>query len=281
MPSRVVRGDINSSQSLSGVSLEANLTFRALITAVDDYGRFDARPEILKGILFPLQASVTPAKILRWVRELDADGCVQLYWGEDGRPYLHLTGWERHRGTGKRGGKSRYPEPPACSVDPRGKSGDPSENRESGSEKRETLDESARGKPGADAPAKAPRVVRQKTPAPDDLDTEQKQALLDWVRTPATRGGLDRADLVGRLRPLVSACLDHHRAKGNLHADWVATCRTWIRNEAEGRFTGARGQPERVLMRVPETFAPTREPGVDYEAEREEIKRMIAEKGVQ
>jgi hypothetical protein len=278
MPSRVVRGDINASESLSRVSLEANLTFRALITAVDDYGRFDARPEILKGILFPLQASVTPAKILRWVRELDAEGCVQLYWGEDGRPYLYLTGWERHRGTGKRGGKSRYPEPSPRSVDPRGIPGDPSENRESGIENREALDESARGKPGAVAPAKATRVVRQKTPAPDDLDTEQKRALHDWVVSPT---GLNRSDLKPRLRSLVSACLDHHRAKGNLHADWVATCRTWIRNEAEGRFSPARGQPERVVMRVPETFTPTREAGVDYEAEREEIKRMIAEKQVQ
>jgi hypothetical protein len=136
-------------------------------------------------------------------------------------------------------------------------------------------------KPAARAAAKAPRVVRQKTPAPDDLDSDQKRALRDWVVAPASRSGLERPDLVGRLRSLVSACLDHHRAKGNLHVDWVATCRTWIRNEAEGRFTGARGQPERVLMRVPETFAPTREPGVDYDAEREEIKRMIAEKGVQ
>jgi len=47
MPSRVVRGDINASDSLSRVSLEADLTFRALLVAVDDYGRLDARPAFL------------------------------------------------------------------------------------------------------------------------------------------------------------------------------------------------------------------------------------------
>jgi hypothetical protein len=55
VPSRVIRGEINSSDSLSRVSLGADLTFRALIVAVDDYGRIDARPAMLKAALFPVR----------------------------------------------------------------------------------------------------------------------------------------------------------------------------------------------------------------------------------
>lgn len=132
----------------------------------------------------------------------------------------------------------------------------------------------------------APPKVKSKgkTPAPDDLTNPEKRALLDWVRAPASRRGLDRPDLAqpAKLRALVSACLDHHRAKGNVHADWVATCRTWIRNEADGRFAPARPQASTSVGSVPRDPPPCpREPGVDYEVERQKIADLIAEtKGV-
>ena len=139
MPARVVRGEINSSESLSRVSMEAELTFRALICAVDDYGRFDARPKALKAALFPLRDECTAARIFAWVMELHTEGCVQVY-DVDGRAYLQLTGWEKHRGTSKRGQSSKYPEmlAPGESPEIRGNPGDPSESRESGIGSRES-----------------------------------------------------------------------------------------------------------------------------------------------
>lgn len=47
--------------------------------------------------------------------------------------------------------------------------------------------------------------------------------------------------LLPRLPDLVDACLTFHRGKGNVAADWYATCQTWVRNEAEQRFGSARG----------------------------------------
>jgi len=111
LPSRVIRGDINSSDSLSRVSLEADLTFRALVVAVDDYGRFDARPAILKATLFPLRDKVTPQDVHFWVDELTDVGCVERYL-VDKRLYLQLTGWEKHVGKGKRALTSKFPAPP-------------------------------------------------------------------------------------------------------------------------------------------------------------------------
>lgn len=134
VPARVFRGDLNRSMSLSRVSLQADLTFRALISAVDDYGRLSAEPDLLKADLFPCRASVSPHEVESWVAELAEEGCVGLYV-VDGRRYLWLTRWEKHRGKGKRGSCSKFPEPPRGSA---GIRGDPSEKRETRSEKRET-----------------------------------------------------------------------------------------------------------------------------------------------
>src|SRR5690242_5850920 len=106
MPSRVIRGEINSSESLSRVSLEADLTFRALLVAVDDYGRCRANPAVLRALLFPMRPKVTEAHVSKWVGELAAEGVVTVY-AVDGKQYLQLTAWEAHRGKQKRADHSR------------------------------------------------------------------------------------------------------------------------------------------------------------------------------
>ncbi len=111
MPSRVIRGEINSSVSLNRVSIGADLTFRALLTAVDDFGRCDARREMLKAALFPVRADAPPDLVMEWVRELEVEGCVQLY-EVDGRPYLSMCAWEKHVSRQRRAKASRYPDPP-------------------------------------------------------------------------------------------------------------------------------------------------------------------------
>ena len=72
------------------------------------------------------------------------------------------------------------------------------------------------------------------TGAPDDLTPEEKSALLAWVRA-------KEPDAEPEIRALVDACLDHFRASGALKADWLATCRTWIRNR---KRYAPRGEPK-------------------------------------
>jgi len=117
MPSRVIRGEINSSVSLNRVSIGAELTFDRLITAVDDFGRFDARREMLKAALFPVRADAPPELVMEWIRELVNEGCVRIY-EVDGRSFLYLPAWERHRGNQRRANKSRFPAPPGCTEPP-------------------------------------------------------------------------------------------------------------------------------------------------------------------
>lgn len=110
MPSRVIRDSILSSRSLSRVSLGADLLFRSLILAVDDYGRFDARPELIRSACFPARPQIELKEVVAWLEELCEEGCVQRYEIE-GDWYLCLPGWEKHRSRGKRAEFSKFPSP--------------------------------------------------------------------------------------------------------------------------------------------------------------------------
>jgi len=124
MPARVIRGEINSSRSLSRVSLEADLTFRALLVAVDDYGRIDADPIMLRVALFPRRPTITEDQIETWVAELAAQHCVVVYEVDGGR-YLALTKWEKYRGKTNRAKESKCPPVPRKAADLRESPGDP------------------------------------------------------------------------------------------------------------------------------------------------------------
>lgn len=116
MPSRVVRGSINSSESLAARSIGAEHFFMKLLLAVDDYGRTDARPRYLRSLLWPLRDDPPPApEIAAWLVELSTiaegdDPPIEVY-EVDGKPYLRFVNWEVHRGKQKRGQVSRWPDP--------------------------------------------------------------------------------------------------------------------------------------------------------------------------
>ena len=117
MPARVMRGEVNSSESLSQVSIEADLTFRSLVVVVDDFGRTDGRLPVLKGLLFPLRDNVTTKKLDRWLSDLsDIPDPPVIRYMVDGREYIQLTGWETHRGKSRRAQESKFPGPERSNV---------------------------------------------------------------------------------------------------------------------------------------------------------------------
>jgi hypothetical protein len=77
---------------------------------------------------------------------------------------------------------------------------------------------------------KSRQAAVAKTPAPESLARPQLIALSVWCVEHEDPGISQRE---GRLDELAAACLDHHRSKGTLAADWLATVRTWIRNDIE------------------------------------------------
>lgn len=202
MPARVIRGEINASDSLSRVSMAADLTFRALIVAADDWGRIDGRLPVLRGMLFPLRAEVTERKLDAWLDELAAgdDAPIERYV-VDGRPFIALRGWEKHRGQAKRARSSKHPEPPprrsADLPGILGNPGDPPESRrrETRIERREGEGEleGARGALASAAPPPPAPAVRRSTkiPKPSSFTGSDRERIQEW----AAGKGFDRAAL--------------------------------------------------------------------------------------
>lgn len=108
MPSRLIKDSIHASESVNKMT---DFQFRLwvnLITYVDDYGRGDARPAVIRGTCFPLRERMTNKDIDAALEALAGIGCISLYT-VDGRPYLYFPTWESHQNV--RNKKSKYPAP--------------------------------------------------------------------------------------------------------------------------------------------------------------------------
>ena len=108
MANRILKESICTSESLRHLSWFDETVFYRLIVNCDDYGRFDAREDLIKGRLFPLKRDVTLASIKSALKALESEGIITLYEHE-GRPYLELVNWTKHQNV--RNKKSKYPSP--------------------------------------------------------------------------------------------------------------------------------------------------------------------------
>lgn len=112
MPNRIIRESICSSENLNNNSLETIGFWALLLTAVDDFGRFDSRPAIIKGRCFPLRSDVSLADIERYLLALQDTGLLVLYVVEE-RRYLQLANWAKYNRL--RAKTSKYPAPDSVS----------------------------------------------------------------------------------------------------------------------------------------------------------------------
>ena len=107
MPNRIIKESICDSESVDGLSWFEEVFFYRLIVNCDDYGRMDARPQILRSRLFPLK-NVTDKQIESALQSLRSAGIVDLYV-VNGHPFLQMRTWEKHQQV--RAKRSRYPSP--------------------------------------------------------------------------------------------------------------------------------------------------------------------------
>lgn len=108
MPDRIIKESICTSDTLNELTWFEQVFFHRLTVVCDDYGRFDARPKILKSRLFPLRDDVDYTAIEKTLHTLHSAGLVQLYVTDD-KPYLYLPTWDRHQRV--RAKRSKYPDP--------------------------------------------------------------------------------------------------------------------------------------------------------------------------
>ena len=111
MPDRLINESIRTSDQINDLSWFEECFFFRLITAVDDFGRYDARPQVLKAALFPLKDDLTTKTVSAALETLVTMGLVNLY-KVDGKPYLYLPTWAQHQRI--RNKRSKYPEPATC-----------------------------------------------------------------------------------------------------------------------------------------------------------------------
>lgn len=112
MPNRIIKESIHVSEKIASLSDFQFRLWTSLITYVDDYGRGDARPPIIKGAAFPLREAVTAADIEKGLLDLAKADCIRLYEVE-GRPYLFFPNWEAHQRIQTK--RSKFP-PPTSTV---------------------------------------------------------------------------------------------------------------------------------------------------------------------
>src|SRR5690242_12691632 len=92
MPTRIVRDGILRSERINALSPAAELFYRRLMSVVDDFGRYDANPLLLRSDVFPLRVDqVTTEDIKLWLAECAAGDKPLIHLYEiDGKPFLEI-----------------------------------------------------------------------------------------------------------------------------------------------------------------------------------------------
>ena len=107
MPSRIIREGILTSDRVDSLGVNEELFYRRLMSVVDDFGRFDARPQLLRVSCYPLRVDrVREADISRWLAKCQTAGLIALY-AVNGKPYLEMQDFRQQ----VRAKESKYPGP--------------------------------------------------------------------------------------------------------------------------------------------------------------------------
>jgi hypothetical protein len=104
MPTRYLKPGIRDSESIDSVSPQAECLFYRLLVTVDDFGRFDARPSMIKASCFPIKEELSAAQCADLLNELVSSGLIVAY-SVDGKPYLQMRKWDNE----PRAKASKYP----------------------------------------------------------------------------------------------------------------------------------------------------------------------------
>lgn len=106
MPTRYLKPGICDSETIDRCSPMAECLFYRLLVNVDDFGRIDARPAVVRSRCFPLKDTITNKDVTELLSELHNVGLIHLY-NSDGCAYLQMKKWDN----APRASKSKCPSP--------------------------------------------------------------------------------------------------------------------------------------------------------------------------
>lgn len=107
MPNRILKESICTSDNLDRLRAEEEVFFYRLLVNCDDFGRMDARAQILKAKCYPLRTEkIALDQINLWLAALVNADLIIVYQVDDGL-YLQVCKWHKHQQ--RRANKSKYP----------------------------------------------------------------------------------------------------------------------------------------------------------------------------
>lgn len=107
MPNRIVRDAILSSERVASLGWPEEVFYRRLMSIVDDFGRYEANPQLLRSRCYPLQTdNVRAADISRWMAACQKAGLI-LGYEVAGKQYLEVLNFGQQQRTA-----SKFPPPP-------------------------------------------------------------------------------------------------------------------------------------------------------------------------
>lgn len=95
MPNRLIKESIWTSPNLNRCSIGAERHFYRLLPLSDDWGCFEATPDVVKGRCYPLQPATRTVDIEKWQYELQDLELCRL-WTVTCRTFAQFTSWDRH-----------------------------------------------------------------------------------------------------------------------------------------------------------------------------------------
>jgi len=115
VPTREIKESSLTSQTLAALSHGAERCFFRLTLVADDFGRFEADPELIRSRCYPrMLDKVKPAHLAGWLHELVVADLIRLYEAETTksprRAYGYFPTWLKHQR--QRAKWSKYPAPP-------------------------------------------------------------------------------------------------------------------------------------------------------------------------
>jgi hypothetical protein len=111
MPNRILREGILTSARVDSLSAGAEIFYRRLHSKVDDHGRHESHPELLRSACYPLRVDRVKARhVIAWLAECEKAGLLVVY-KQGSKTYLQLLDWRQQVRS-----ESKFPAPDAACL---------------------------------------------------------------------------------------------------------------------------------------------------------------------
>ncbi len=225
MPTRYLKPGICDSEAVDRCSPLAECLFYRLLVNVDDFGRIDARPAVIRSKCFPLKDTICNKDVEKLLLELQTNSLVLLYQS-NGCAFLQMNKWDNV----PRSKESKCPAPPDICIQVHTDVNKPHTNLPvtvtgTGTE---TVNNKPETETGTETKDLSPPSASTKKGTALPADWKLPKAWGEWALS-------EKPELkVDDIRRMADTFKDHWLANANRatgkKADWLATWRNWVRN---------------------------------------------------